>query len=220
VLKTAASDVYYHGVRLVTANLLWGIAFLVTGYLLSRNPVGVFLVVAMVPLTVGLMGMATDLVRDRTLVMSDFVAGVRRRFVPHLLVGVAQIGLWIVSAVDLSVAVQVGGPLGMVLGVVAFYTAIGTWLIAVVAWPILLDPIRADLSTPGQLRLALLLCLAHPARLAAFGALMGLFLVVSTILIAALITVSVAFAFVAAAHYVLPAADRLEGRATLERYEE
>jgi len=74
VLRTAAEALYYHGVRLVVANLVWGVGAVLTAFVLTRSVLGLLGLLVMVPLTGGLMGMATSVVRERSVVMSDFVA--------------------------------------------------------------------------------------------------------------------------------------------------
>jgi hypothetical protein len=54
--------------------------------------------------------------------------------------------------------------------------------------------------------------LAHPLRFAGLGAALAAFLALSTVLIVALATISVAFSALVASRFVLPAADRLEAR--------
>jgi hypothetical protein len=55
---------------------------------------------------------------------------------------------------------------------------------------------------------------AHPLRVGALALVVGLMLLVSTILFAALLSVSLAFCSLLSCRYVLPLADRLEGRPT------
>jgi hypothetical protein len=81
-----------------------------------------------------------------------------------------------------------------------------------IAWPILLDPARAAEPARDRLRLAALLVLAHPLRVAGLGLVLAVLVVVSTVAVIALVTVSVGFGALVASRYVLPAADRLEAR--------
>ena len=214
MLRVAASDLYFHGVRLILVNIVWGIGVLVAAFVLLRSPLGLVALVALVPLTAALAGMATRLVRERSIVMSDAWDAVRTSFWAHTGIGVAQIVIAIVVYVDLLLGIQLGGVLGLMLAVIAFETAIALWLLAVSTWPILLDPVRAGEPTRSKLRLGALLLLAHPVRVGGMAIGIAIFLAVSTILAAAIVTVSGAYAFLVAAHWVLPAADRLEGRAT------
>jgi uncharacterized membrane protein YesL len=216
VLRSAASDLYFHGVRLIVINVVWGLAALLTAYLLLRSPLGLVALVALIPLTAGLAGMAARVVRERSIVMSDAWDAIRTRFWVHLAVGIAQIVVGVVAYVDLLLGIRLGGILGLILAVIALETLIALWLLTVSTWPILLDPLRASEPTRAKLRLGALLLVAHPMRIGGMAVAIGLFLIASIILAAAIVTVSGAFAFLVAAHWVLPAADRLEGRPTLD----
>ena len=215
VLRTAAEDLYYHGVRLVPTNVAWGLIVLGTIAVLGA-PVVFVALIALVPLTAGVMGMATTLVRQRTLVMSDFIGSLRPRFWAIVGIGVAQLALIAVAVVDLLIGLQVAGVMGLVLTVTSAYTAIAIWLLAVAIWPLLLDPVRADLGVRQCLRLGALLVIAHPVRIGLLALVVGAVFAVSTVLLAAILTFALVFGFLVCAHYVLPAADRLEGRATVE----
>jgi hypothetical protein len=215
-LRIAAEDLYYHGVRLVVANLVWGIGAVLSVFALTRSlPIGLLALVAMVPLTVGLMGMATAVVRERSVVMSDFPRALRGRAWRLLALGVAQIALVALAIFDLLLGLQLGGLFGLLLSIFAFYTFLAIWVLALVTWPIVADPERRDEPVRSGIRLGALLVLAHPVRMGALALVLGVLTLASTILVAAIITVSAAYAALAAAHYVLPSADRLEGRATL-----
>jgi hypothetical protein len=216
VIRTAAVDLYYNSVRLVTANVVWGLTLLGVLFAVTRLPLLAPLVLVVIPVTMGLMGMATTLVRLRRVFWSDFTDAVRRRFLPLFGVGVVQLVIVIVAAVDAVIGVQTPGVLGPVLLITSLYTLVGLWIVSITTWPLLLDPLRADDGVRPTLRLGLLLAVAHPVRMAGLALVLGVLLVASTVVAAALVTVSGALVMLIAAHYVLPAADRLEGRATLD----
>lgn len=215
MLRIAAEDLYYHGVRLVVANLVWGIGALVTAYAMTRSPIGILALAGMIPLTAGLMGMATTLVRERSIVMSDFVRAIRARFWRLFALGVAQLGIIGLVAFDLILGLQLGGIVGLVLAVVAFYSALAVWLLALTIWPIVSDPERHREPVRTGVRLGALLVLAHPIRIGLVAIVLAALTVISTILAAAIITFAASYIALVAAHFVLPAADRLEGRPTL-----
>jgi len=215
VLRTAAEDLYYHGVRLVVANLVWGIGAVLTAFLLTRSVLGLLALLVMVPLTAGLMGMATALVRERTVVMSDFARSIRPRFWRLLALGIAQFALSAIAAFDLLLGFQFGGVVGVLMAVVAFYTLLALWVLAWTIWPIVTDPERLAEPVRSGIRLGALLVLAHPIRLGLMALVLAAITVVSTILAAAIITFAAAYLALVAAHFVLPSADRLEGRETM-----
>ena len=217
MLREAASDLYYHSLRLVAGNLLWGVVLLATLWLgVTAPPLLLIGGVALVPISIGLMRMATSVVREGHTVMSDFGAAFRPRAWRHLALGIGQLMLLVVAAVDLLIGVQLGGMLGTFLAMSAIYMLFAVWGLGVTCWPVLLDPLRDDEPIRQKLRLGVAVALTGPVRLTGVALLLIAFLAVSTILAALLLTVAVAFVFLVAARYMLPAADRLEGRATVE----
>jgi uncharacterized membrane protein YesL len=216
VIRAAAEDLYFNSVRLIAANALWGISLLGIVFVVSGGLILAPLSVLMVPLTMGLMRMATTVVRRRRMFWSDFVEGMRHRFLPLLAIGLAQLLLTALAAADVVIGFQLPGVVGPVVVIGGAYTLAAIWLLAITTWPLLLDPERDSEPIRSILRLGFLLAVAHPARLGALAAVLAIFLVLSTALVAALVTISGALTMLVAAHYVLPAADRLEGRATVE----
>jgi uncharacterized membrane protein YesL len=215
VLRTAAEDLYYHGVRLVLANLVWGIAGVLTAYVVTRSVLGLMALLIMMPLTVGLMGMATAVVREHSVVMSDFARPMRGRFWRLLALGAAQLIVTVIAAFDLALGIQIGGIFGVIMAVFAFYTLLILWVLAWTVWPIVTDPERQGDPVRSGVRLGALLVLAHPIRLGLMALVLAAITLVSTILAAAIITFAAAYLALVAAHFVLPSADRLEGRETM-----
>ena len=215
MLRTAAEDLYYHGVRLVVGNLVWGICAVLTAFAVTRSILGLIALAIMIPLTAGLMGMATAVVRERSVVMSDFARPLRRRSWRLLVLGAAQFGLSVVVAFDLFLGLQIGGAFGLVMAIVAFYSGLALWVLAWTIWPIVTDPGRLDEPVRSGVRLGALLVLAHPIRMGLMALVLAVITVASTILAAAIITFAAAYLALVAAHYVLPSADRIEGRETL-----
>ncbi|MCA1588311.1 MAG: hypothetical protein LC744_06585 [Chloroflexi bacterium] len=217
MLREAASDLYYHSPRLIAGNLLWGVVLLASLWFgLAAPPLLLIGGVILVPISIGIMRMATSVVREGHTVLSDFSAAFRPRAWRHLALGLGQLMLLVVAAVDLLIGVQLGGMLGTFLALSAIYMLFAVWGLGVTCWPVLLDPVRAEEPIRQNLRLGVAVALAGPVRLTGVALLLAACLAASTILAALLLTVAVAFVFLVAAHYVLPAADRLEGRETLE----
>lgn len=215
-VRRAAVDLYHNSMRLVAANLAWAFGLLLVAFLVPRTLAALPLAVVVVPLSIGLMGMATHLVRNRHVSLSDFTDAVRSRFLAHFGLGLAQLVLGFIALIDLGIGLQTPGFVGPALTVSAIYALIALWVVGLAAWPILLDPVRADEPVLAKLRLGALLALAHPIRLGGLALLLAVLLGLSTVVIVVLLTVAGALTALLAAHYVLPAADRIEGRATLE----
>jgi hypothetical protein len=214
-IRQAAIDLYYHSVRLVSANVVWGILVLATLWIGLTTPLALVVgVLAQVPLGIGIQNMATSVIRGDNTVMSDLLVAIREPR-PLLALGVGQLVIVIVALTDAGIGLSFGGPLGAFLAATAVYVLFILWALSLACWPILLDPVRSDLPVSARLRLGVTLALAHPIRFSLLALVALVFLAASTLLAAMLVTVSIAFTCLVAARYVLPAADRLEGRATV-----
>jgi len=211
-LREAASDFYFNSWRLVPANALWGAAFV--GLLLLPIP-GLVTVIALpllgLPVAV-IFRLATLIARGDSVALSD---GFDRRIVgPGLIIGSTVVIAVVVFAVNVASGMANGEPLGWIFATVAGWSLVFVWIWSLVVWPVALDPLRLAEPLRDRIRLGTLLVLAFPIRLAMMSLVITLILGVSTVLFAALLTISVAYAALVSARYVLPAADRLEGRAT------
>ena len=162
----------------------------------------------------GLHAMAARIQREQPAGFRDFLAGMRRSFVSAMTVGAAAFVLAVVFTTNVFVGLELGGIAGIGISVLALYGNIGLAMFLVAAWPLIVDPVRADEPIRRKLKLAALVNLARPARMFALTALIVAILALSTVLFAALLTISVAFVSLVATRYVLPVADRLEGRRT------
>jgi len=103
-----------------------------------------------------------------------------------------------------------GGLLGWSLATFAAWGLVASWIVGWAAWPVLVDPARPGRPLGNHLRTTLLLVVAHPVRMAGLGAVLAVLLAVSTIALAALVSISVAYTTLVVTRFVLPAADRLE----------
>ena len=213
-LREAASDFYFNSWRLVPANLVWS-ALLIVVILGTTIWLPAVLLSALLALPVaGMHRMAALLHRGDPAGFGDFVNGMRKFFGPALLVGSLGVLLAVVFSANVYLGLEIGGVLGWSFSAFALYGDIGLAMFLVAVWPILVDPFREDLPVRSRLRLAALVNLARPGRMFAVTLLIVALLLISTALFAALLTVSVAFVSLVATRYVLPAADRLEGRET------
>jgi hypothetical protein len=196
----------------VPLNLIWGGLFLVAlgavvfGYPLVALPL---LVLTAVPLA-GLARLAGRATRGLDVNLSDGWQPIRTRRSAVLLAGAGFVVAVVIFTLNLITGFALGNALGW-----AFATAAGWGLVMTVSvgftfWPLLTDPERDGGPARAIARLAALLVLAFPFRIGALALLLTALLAVSTVLFAALVSISVAFALMIAARYVLPAADRLE----------
>jgi hypothetical protein len=214
VLREALSDFFYNSWRFLGANLLLGTLMVLVILAAVASPVALLAVLALVPVAAGMMRMATRLIRDGHTDFSDFTEVVRRPW-RILALGALQLVVTAVLVADMSIAAAWQSWPGTFLVVSAGYGLLVLWAFALVAWPLLLDPERESDGVRKRLRLAFVVLLAYPMRIALFALLIGALLVFATVAIAPIITFAIGLAWLAIARYVLPIADRVEGRETL-----
>jgi hypothetical protein len=123
-------------------------------------------------------------------------------------------GFGVVLCFNLIVGLSSAEPIAWAFATAAFWGLVVLWFAAIALWPLLLDPVRSKERVTDLVRLAALVVLVRPLRFLVLAAVLTVTLVLSTLLFVALITISVAYMALVSARYVLPAADRLEGRAT------
>lgn len=213
VVRTALGDFYFNSWRLVPANLAWGallLAVLVAAALWSALALLALPILA-VP-QAGLARLAALIVRGEAVSLGDAVEAWRRYLLPSLVLGYGLAIPTAVLGVNVAYAVADGGVVAVAVGTLALWGLAALGAFAVAAWPLLVDPARDQAAVRDRLRLAALLGLAHPGRILALALLVALLLALSTAAFAALLTVSVAYATLVAARYILPASDRLEAR--------
>lgn len=216
-LREAAVDFYYNSWRLVPANLVWGVLFVAILFAAAVWLQALALVAILAIPLAGIHRIAGLVARGAAASFSDFAVGMRRFWLPALGVGVAATLLAAVFTINVVIGLQFGGVFGWVFSALALYADIGLAMLLVAFWPLLVDPLREDIPLRTRLRLAVLVNLSRPGRMFVLTLVIGLILLASTFLFVALVTVSVAFVSLVATRYVLPAADRLEGRPTVHR---
>jgi hypothetical protein len=211
-LRQGLTDFYFNSWRLAPANLVWGLGFVAMLLAGPLTALGVVLLVLLAIPTAGLHRMAALIARDEPVALSDFVDGMRRYAVPALVVGAGAAILATVFTTNVIVGFGAGGPLGWFLSAMALWGEVALAMLLVAFWPILADPRREDLSLRRRLGLAGLAVIGRPAHLFAFTLVVAAILLVSAVLFAALVLVSVAYVSLISARYVLPMVDTLEAR--------
>jgi uncharacterized membrane protein YesL len=211
-IRAALSDGYYHSWRLVPANLVWAFVALAVAVTVVVFPPGIVVAPVLALPTAGVFRIATRIARGEAVSFWDAIDAWRTNVVATLGLGAAAVLAAVVLSANTVIGLGADSPPGWAMATLAAWGLVALWLVAWTAGPLLADPARADQPVRERLRLAALLVLAHPIRIGALGLALAVFLVLSTIAIAALVTVSVSFAALVASRYVLPAADRLEER--------
>jgi hypothetical protein len=136
----------------------------------------------------------------------------RGGLVPALAAGFGFVLAGFVLLTNLAVGLHFGGVAGWSFATLSAWGLVVAWLVALACWPLLVDPRRDELGAVAKLRLAAILLVAFPLRLAALGVVAAVVAVASTVAIAAIVTISVAYLALVSCRYLLPAADRLERR--------
>jgi hypothetical protein len=211
-LRAATVDFYYHSIRLVVANFIWGVPFFVVWSLTVAGAPLLALVVAPILAVpwVGIVRLAALITRGDDVVLSDAFGAYRTYLVPALAAGVASTAAFGVLGSNVASGLLSGGPVGWVLATLAGWgIAIGVAL-SLAFWPLLSDPRRAGRSLVATARLAGLVVLANPVRIGGLGLVVVFVGVVGTIAAAAIATFALAWIALAACRVVLPLADRLE----------
>lgn len=216
-LRLALSDLYYHSIRLVPANLAWGVATLVVGWLaMTVSPVVALLIAPLLAFPLlAVARLAGLIVRGCDVVLSDAWHVVRRRPGRTLLAGIAFETIVLVLVANAVLGLMSGTPLGLGLAVLAGWGLLGVAVSAFPFWVVLADPERPDIGIADAARLAAGLLLVRPGRLVGLALVLVGVLAVATILMAALLTVGVAYAGLLTARTVLLAADQIAGVAEL-----
>lgn len=209
-IREAAVDFYYNSWRLVPANVAWAAVGLVILAVGGPGLVGLGLVPFLALPTVGLFAMAARLARGEPTSLNDFGAGIRASWRPALLVAAGSVAAALVCTTNLLTGLGSNEPLGWFVAASAFWGDVGLALGLPAIWSILGDPRRREVALGRRLRLAALVVLVRPRLVAVLGLFAVVLLVVSTILFAALVTVSIAYLALVAARIVLPIADGLE----------
>ena len=211
--RLAIFDLYYHSVRLVPANLAWGLGF---AALLSAIAIGAPLVALIgapllaLPL-VAIARLSGSLVREEDIVLSDAWHAARELARPALASGTFITIATLVLASNIQLALLTGTPSSLAVGIAAGWGLVGLWLLALPFWVLLSDPARAGRGALAAAREVAALLLVAPGRLLALAVVVSMVLLIGSVLVAAVLTVAVAYAALVTAHVVLPAADRLAG---------
>jgi hypothetical protein len=198
--------------RLVAANLVWGLAL---ALILLVGLAAPLLSLALLPLlafpTAAVFRLAARIVRvDPGAGLRDIVWPYRHAPGRWLVVGIAAVVAGLMLATNVVVGLTGGEPARWAIATLAGWGLVILWCGALVGWPLLVDPERSQMSLADGLRLAGGLLLAHPLRFAGLGLAMAVVTAVSFVLTAAILTISVAFVALVACRSVYPAADRLE----------
>jgi hypothetical protein len=206
--------------RLVLANVVWGAGLVVIVLVGLVWPLGGLLLLPLLALpTAGTFRLAARIVRvapDPG--WHDVMWPYRHAAGASLALGSGVVAATVVLGTNLVAGIAGQGDLlGWGLATLAGWGLVALWSAALVVWPLVADPARDGQPLRGRLRLAAALLLVNPGRIGALAIVVAITTAISTILTAALLTISVAFVALVACRIVYPMADRLEAAMTGER---
>lgn len=193
-------------------NVIFGACLLVSVLAAQSFLLGWLLFVPLALPAAGVMRMATVHVRQGTARLADFREPIRWRPWTVLALAAVQLGSGALLLVDIGLGYGMGSLVGGLLAVFAFWLGLAWWTLAMIAWVLVLDPERDTEPIASRLRLAGLVALAMPIRFAMLAVLLAVLLAIAVLSVAIILGFGWALACLLAAHAVLPAADRLEGR--------
>ncbi|HET8784549.1 MAG TPA: hypothetical protein VFM38_02870 [Candidatus Limnocylindrales bacterium] len=216
-VRLALSDLYYNSIRLVPANIVWAVGALAIGWVgVSIGPLVALLLAPLLAFPMfAVARLAGLIVRRHDVVLSDAWDAVRQRPSRTLLGGILTTMLVVVLAVNIVIGLLAGSPVGLGLAVMAGWGALAILVAVLPFWVILADPQRSQIGVLDAGRLAAGLLLVRPGRLIGLTLILAFVLLVATALMAALLTVGLAYAALLTARIALPLADRIAGVAEL-----
>ena len=213
VVRAALSDFYFNSGRLVAANVIWGVAAVGVWLVWLVSPLLALLLAPLLAFpTVGIFRLAARIVRgDGPTSVRDALAAFRDYAGSTVLLGLATVAAVLIFATNAIVGLSQSEPLGWS----SARWRRGAWSSsgAPRSWSGRWWSTRHGLATrcdePSARRPA---APCPPGRLALLGILVAIITLVSTILLAALLTISVSFIALVACRYVYPTADAFEAR--------
>ena len=213
-VRAGLSDLFFNSWRAVPVNLVFG-GVLLLALLASANAgflAGAAVSVLLGPPLAGLFRLGGQATRGRDVRLSDALDPMREA--PLAVLGSAAVfaGTVLVLATNVMTGLLVGGILPWMVSTLAAWGLLAALVLGFTWWPLATDPARAGTSQLARARLAAMLALAHPVRMGALAIVLAAVLAASTVVFAALLSISVALCAFVACRYVLPAADRLEAR--------
>lgn len=188
-------------------NLAWLVVVALFGFLRLVVPILIVLAPLLALPTAVLMRLAVAVARDRSPSWSMATAELGRLAGRKLLLGTAQLLVLALGVVNVLLAGNIGGILGIVSAVIAAYAVIATWMYAVALWPIVCDPDR-EAPLREQLRMALTVVILRPLQIGVLALIAALAVIICVQLIAPAVFLP-GFVLVVVAGYVVPFVDRL-----------
>jgi len=201
-LRLALVDTYRFSWRLLIVNTALSLAVAAVVLFVSAFPL-VLLVAPVVagPVVAGLVHCTVRLVREEEFELRDAVAGARRFWKQGLALGAVSGAVLLLGVLTATFYASERHRV-LPLAVLAVYVAALAFLVVLVSWPLAVG--APEEGVGGALRRASLLALRSPSRLLALGAALFAVNLVGAATILPLLTLTVAYSFLATARLFLP----------------
>ena len=211
-LRVSLQDFYFNSWRLAPANLVWGVLLVAALLAGPLTILGIVLLVLLSVPTAGLYRIGALIARGEPADFSDFVGGMRRYGPTAFGVAAGAAILAAVFTTNMIVGLEAHNPIGWLISAMALWGDVGLVMFLTAFWPVLVDPQREAVGLRRKLALAGLAVIGRPVRIIVLTLVVLILLAVSTVLFAALVIISVAYAAIVSARVVLPLVDEVEAR--------
>lgn len=207
-LGSALADTYRYSWRLLVVNTALSAVVAAVVLFVSAFPL-VLLVAPLVagPVAAALVYCVVTLIRDEELQLADAVDGLRRFWKRGFLLGGVSGGVLLLGALAVTFYASEHHRV-LPLAALSAYVVAVVFLVVLVAWPLAIA--EPEDGVAGALRRAWLLALRSPLRLLLLGAALLVVNVLGAVTVLPLLTLTIAYSFLATARLVLPAAPILE----------
>ena len=209
--QPALRDLYFGSVRLLPANIIWGVVLLALAWIAFSG--GLWIAVFLAPLlgvpTVGLYRLAVSTSRGDEPRFADAFVAMRERLVPALSVAALTIWAAVLLGINIGLGLGTGSLPGFVFAIVSGWGLIAVAAFTAVVGPILADPDRRRAPVRGTLRLGAFLVLAVPIRVMSLAIVAVLLFFASTWLLVLVLAVTAAYVALLCCRVVLPEVDRV-----------
>lgn len=210
-LQPALRDLYFGSVRLLPANIIWGVVLVALAWIAFSG--GLWIAVLLAPLlglpTIGIYRLAVSTSRGDEPRFADAFVAMRERLVPALLVAALNIWAAVLLAINIGLGLGMGSLPGFVFAIISGWGLVAIAAFTAVVWPLLADPARRDAPLRATLRLAAYLVLAVPIRVISLAIVAVVLFVASTWLLVLVVAVTAAYVALLCCRVVLPEADRV-----------
>lgn len=210
-VRAALSDLYFHSLPLVALNATWGLGVIgIAIAILVWSPYALVLVPLLAVPALGTCRLAARIVRatdDRSYGAALVVS--RQTTLGTIVGGIGYGVALIVLASNAVIGLTGTQPLEWILGTLAAWGFVAILFGTIIAIPLLVDPLRAELPVGRRLRVAAAVAGAHPRLVATLGIGTWVFLAASTILVVAILSTGLAISALVACRVVYPRADAM-----------